>query len=207
MASTLAPRSTRAAGAVRAALPPLPGIAATDATLLRPGDAGYAQADIAHNIRTRLDPALRAMCRTPVGVAQMVDWVRDKGLSFAVRCGGHSYEGFSQSRDVVIDVRPLAAARVDRAARVLTIGAGASLGLAYKAVARHGLALAAGSCPTVGIAGHTLGGGYGLLARPLGLTADNLLGLTLVNAEGRVVEVDAAREPAPDHAGVEGRPR
>lgn len=184
-----------ARGAVAAGLPPLPAIAPGDATLLRPGDPGYAEADIAHNIRTRLDPALRAMCRTPAGVAQMVDWVRDKGLSFAVRCGGHSYEGFSQSRDVVIDVRPMAAARVDRGARVLTIGSGASLGAAYQAVARQGLALAAGSCPTVGIAGHTLGGGYGLLARPLGLTADNLLGLTLVNAEGRVVEVDAAREP------------
>ncbi|MBN8993946.1 MAG: FAD-binding oxidoreductase [Rhizobiales bacterium] len=186
------PRGAAAAGVD---LPPLPEIASADATLLRPGDAGYAKYDVAHNIRTRLDPALRALCRTPAGVAQMVDWVRENDLPFAVRCGGHSYEGFSQSASVVIDVRPMAAARVDRAARVLTIGAGASLGAAYQAVARQGLAFAAGSCPTVGISGHTLGGGYGLLARPLGLTADNLLGLTLVDAHGRMVEVDAAREP------------
>ena len=171
------PRGAAAAGVD---LPPLPEIASADATLLRPGDAGYAKYDVAHNIRTRLDPALRALCRTPAGVAQMVDWVRENDLPFAVRCGGHSYEGFSQSASVVIDVRPMAAARVDRAARVLTIGAGASLGAAYQAVARQGLAFAAG---------------YGLLARPLGLTADNLLGLTLVDAHGRMVEVDAAREP------------
>jgi FAD/FMN-containing dehydrogenase len=78
---------------------------------------------------------------------------------------------------------------------MLTIGAGAALGAAYTAVATHGLALAAGSCPTVGISGHTLGGGYGLLARPFGLTADNLAGLTLVDALGGIVEVDATHEP------------
>lgn len=184
-----------AAAAPPLALPALPKIAAADATLLLPGDAAYARYDVAHNLRTILRPALRALCRTPSGVAQMVDWVRENNLPLALRCGGHSYEGFSQSAGVVIDLRPMTAAHVDRGARTLAIGAGASLGAAYKTVAAQGLALAAGSCPTVGLSGHTLGGGYGLLARPLGLTADNLLGLTMVNAEGRVVEVDAAREP------------
>jgi FAD/FMN-containing dehydrogenase len=186
-------RGGAAAGPV--ALPPLPRIDPADAILLVPGDAAYARYDVAHNLRTKLDPALRALCRTPAGVARMVEWVRDRNLPFAVRCGGHSYEGFSQSRSVVIDLRPMAEARVDKAARVLTIGSGASLGAAYQAVAKRGLALAAGSCPTVGISGHTLGGGYGLLARPFGLTADNLLGVTLVDAGGRAVEADASREP------------
>jgi FAD/FMN-containing dehydrogenase len=176
-------------------LPPLPQVPAGDVTLLIPGSAGYARYAVSHNLRTRLAPALRAFCRTPAGVARMVDWARDKNLPFAVRCGGHSYEGFSESTGIVIDLRPMAATRVDKAGRMLTIGAGASLGAAYKAAAGHGLALAAGSCPTVGISGHTLGGGYGLLARPLGLTADNLAGLTLVNATGGIMEVDAAREP------------
>jgi FAD/FMN-containing dehydrogenase len=184
-----------AAAATGPTLPPLPRIAASDATLLVPGSADYARYDVSHNLRTRVEPALRAMCRTPAGVAQMVEWVREKNLPFAVRCGGHSYEGFSQSAGAVIDLRPMAEARVDKAAKVLTIGAGTSLGAAYQAVAKRGLALAAGSCPTVGISGHTLGGGYGLLARPLGLTADNLLDVTLVDAEGRVVEADASHEP------------
>jgi len=185
----------RATAAPSPLLPPLPKVPADDATLLLPGSADYARYEVSHNLRTRLVPAVRALCRTPAGVAQMVDWVRDNNLPFAVRCGGHSYEGFSESTGVVIDLRPMAGARVDRAGRVLAIGAGASLGAAYRAVARQGLAFAAGSCPTVGISGHTLGGGYGLLARPLGLTADNLLGLTLVDAGGRLVEADAAHEP------------
>jgi FAD/FMN-containing dehydrogenase len=198
-AAAAAPAILLAGGRARAApatvLPPLPKVSAGDATLLLPGSADYARYEVSHNLRTRLMPALRALCRTPAGVAAMVDWVRDNDLPFAVRCGGHSYEGFSESTGVVIDLRPMAAARVDRAGRMLTIGAGASLGAAYRAVARQGLAFAAGSCPTVGISGHTLGGGYGLLARPLGLTADNLLGLTLVDADGRLAEVDAAHEP------------
>jgi FAD/FMN-containing dehydrogenase len=197
-AATL-PAIVFARGSAKAAapvtLPPLPKVPPADATLLLPGSADYARYEVSHNLRTRRMPALRALCRTPAGVAAMVDWVRDNNLPFAVRCGGHSYEGFSESTGIVIDLRPMAAARIDKAGRTLTIGAGASLGAAYKAVARQGLALAAGSCPTVGISGHTLGGGYGLLARPLGLTADNLLGLTLVNASGGVVEVDATHEP------------
>jgi FAD/FMN-containing dehydrogenase len=135
----------RARAAAPVVLPPLPKVPAGDATLLLPGSADYARYEVSHNLRTRLAPALRALCRTPAGVAQMVEWVRDRNLPFAVRCGGHSYEGFSESTGVVIDLRPMAAARVDRAGRMLTIGAGASLGAAYRAVATHGLALASGS--------------------------------------------------------------
>jgi FAD/FMN-containing dehydrogenase len=80
-----------------------------------------------------------------------VSWVRENQLSFAVRCGGHSYEGFSQSADVVIDLRGLAAINVDTHANLVTVGSGASLYHIYQAVAAKGLALQAGSCPTVGV--------------------------------------------------------
>jgi FAD/FMN-containing dehydrogenase len=59
----------------------------------------------AFNLRTALAPALRALCKSEAAVAAMVDWVRDQNVPFAIRCGGHSFEGFSQSRQVVIDVR------------------------------------------------------------------------------------------------------
>ena len=125
----------------------------------------------------------------------MVDWVRENQLSFAVRCGGHSYEGFSQSAEVVIDLRGLAAIDVDSHANLVTVGAGASLYHIYQAVAAKGLALQAGSCPTVGVSGHILGGGHGLLARSHGLTCDSMQQVTMVDAQSRVLTANETTEP------------
>ena len=77
----------------------------------------------------------------------------------------------------------------------MTVGAGASLGAIYKAVWPHNLAFAAGSCPTVGISGHALGGGYGNLARPFGLTCDNLLSVDLVDPQGHQLHADTQQNP------------
>ncbi len=181
--------------AAPAPLPPLPDLPASDVLFLRPSDAKYADYLPAANKVRQLSPALRAVCKTEHAVAVMVDWVRHNGLSFAVRCGGHSYEGFSHSRDVVIDLRGLAAISVDKAAGTVTVGSGVSLFHIYQALAAQGLALQAGSCPTVGISGHILGGGHGLLARSHGLTCDSLHQLTLVDAQSRTLQVDATSEP------------
>jgi FAD/FMN-containing dehydrogenase len=181
-------------------LPPLPNLPASDVTFLRPSDPHYGDFLAAANTRTQLSPALRAVCKTGSAVAAMVDWVRSKALSFAVRCGGHSYEGFSQSKDVVIDVRGMAGITVDKASSLVTIGSGASLYHIYQALAGQGLALQAGSCATVGISGHILGGGHGLLARSHGLTCDSIEQVTMVDSQGRLLEVSASSEPDLDWA-------
>ena len=173
-------------------LPPLPSLPASDVLFLRPSDAHYADYLLAANARRQLSPALRAVCKTEHAVSVMVDWVRSNNLSFAVRCGGHSYEGFSQSRNVVIDLRGLnPPPAIDKTAGTVTVGAGADLFQIYQALAAKGLALQAGSCPTVGISGHILGGGHGLLARSHGLTCDSLRQLTLVDAQAHVLQVNA----------------
>lgn len=172
-------------------LPPLPTLSSGDALLLRPSDANYADYQAAFNLRTALKPQLRALCKTPKAVGVMVDWCRTNDLPFAVRCGGHSYEGFSQSANVVIDMRLMNTIAVDPKANTATVGAGASLGGLYRAIAAHGLAFTGGSCPTVGISGHLLGGGYGYLARPYGLACDSLLSVDLVNSDGRQLRADA----------------
>ena len=77
-----------------AALPPFPNLPPGEALLLTPADPQYADYLPAANLRTQLAPALRAVCKTENAVAVMTDWVRSNSLSFAVRCGGHSYEGF-----------------------------------------------------------------------------------------------------------------
>jgi FAD/FMN-containing dehydrogenase len=177
------------------ALPPLPSLPASDALLLRPADAAYAKYLPSINLRKQLRPALRAVCKTEHAVAVMVDWVRTNQLNFAVRCGGHSYEGFSQSADVVIDVRGLKQIAIDKPAGVVTVGSGVSLYELYKALAAQGLAVQAGSCPTVGVSGHLTGGGHGLLARSHGLTCDTLKQVTLIDSQARTLHANAASEP------------
>jgi hypothetical protein len=174
-----------------AQLPALPNLPSTDALLLRPGDAQFAPYQTAFNTRTMLTPQLRALCKTANAVSVMVDWCRSNNLAFAMRCGGHSYEGFSQSSSVVIDTRLLNAITVDKASKTATVGAGASLGQLYQAIAPAGFAFPGGSCPTVGVSGHVLGGGYGYLARPYGLACDNMLSIDLVNPQGQQIHADA----------------
>ena len=177
--------------AAMAQLPALPNLPSTDALLLRPGDAHFADYQMSFNTRTALTPQLRALCKTAGAVGVMVDWCRSNNLPFALRSGGHSYEGFSQSSSVVIDTRLLSAITVDKATKTATVGAGASLGQVYKAIAARGLAFPGGSCPTVGVSGHVLGGGYGYLARPYGLACDNVLSIDLVNTQGQQIHADA----------------
>jgi FAD/FMN-containing dehydrogenase len=190
-ASAISAPAVLLARRAKAQLPPLPDLPASDALLLRAGDGQFAQYQPAFNTRTMLTPQLRALCKNARAVGVMVDWCRSNDLDFAVRCGGHSYEGFSQSSSVVIDTRWINSIAVDAATRTATVGAGASLGELYKAIAPHGFAFPGGSCPTVGVSGHALGGGYGYLARPFGLACDNLLSAELVNAQGQLVQADA----------------
>ena len=174
-----------------AALPPLPNLPASEALLLRPGDSQFAQYERAFNARTQLTPQLRAMCKNARAVGVMIDWCRSDNIPFAVRCGGHSYEGLSQSASVVIDTRLINSITVDATTKTATVGAGACLGQLYQAIAPRGFAFPGGSCPTVGVSGHLLGGGYGYLARPFGLACDNVLSIDLVDPQGKQVHADA----------------
>src|SRR2546421_6918951 len=85
--------------------------------------------------------------------------------------------------------------RVNRRARTATVGAGAQLIDVYAALARQGVTIPAGSCPSVGIAGVTLGGGMGLAARAFGMTADNILAAEIVTADGRIRQVNSRTDP------------
>jgi hypothetical protein len=174
-----------------AQLPPLPNLSTTDALLLLPGDSQFANYQTSFNTRTERTPSLRALCKTANAVSVMVKWCRDNNLPFAVRCGGHSYEGFSQSSSIVIDTRLISAVSVNQQAKTATVGGGSSLGQVYKTIAPLGFAFPGGSCPTVGVSGHLLGGGYGYLARPYGLACDNLLSLDLIDAQGQRIHVSA----------------
>lgn len=136
-------------------------------------------------------PRLRALCKTPEAVSELVQWARTHSIPFGLRSGGHCFEGYSQNDDLVIDVRRMNQVRFDAAAQTVTVGAGAVLGQVYNVLGKYGNALPAGWCQTVGIAGLTLGGGIGYLARTHGLTCDSLLSLELIDPQGRRLDVDA----------------
>lgn len=164
--------------------------------LLRPGDDMYAPATVINATRyMKALPAGIAVCRSPQDAATCVVWARATGVPFAVRSGGHSYAGYSTSNGLVIDVRGMQQVTVDRAAGTVVVAAGVNNAEVGAALAPHGLYFPGGRCPTVGVAGLTLGGGWGFSCRHLGMTCDSLLETELVTARGEIITASEHEHP------------
>jgi FAD/FMN-containing dehydrogenase len=153
------------------------------------------QFDISFNKRMQLTPRVRVVASSAAAVSATILWATSNGLNFAIRSGGHSYEGFSQSPDLVIDVRGMKAIKLAGDKKSVSIGSGAQLGSVYDALASNHLAIPAGSCFPVGVAGHSLGGGFGLLGRPFGLACDSILSMEVVDATGKILTASAQENP------------
>jgi FAD/FMN-containing dehydrogenase len=114
----------------------------------------------------------------------------------AIRGGGHNIAGNAMCDDgIVIDLSRMAAAEVDATARRVSVGSGATLGDLDAATQAHGLATPVGINSTTGVAGLTLGGGFGWLSRKYGMTVDNLESAEVVTAAGEVVRASALEHP------------
>jgi len=162
--------------------------------LVRPTDGAYDAARVLYNTRfDGLRPQAIARCASVADVQACVAFSRHYGVAIAPRSGGHSYGGWSSGPGLVVDVGGLSS--IDVRADVVVIGAGARLADAYAAVGAQGRGIAAGSCPTVGIAGLTLGGGLGVLSRAWGLTCDSVTSVDIVTADGTARTCDAQRDP------------
>jgi FAD/FMN-containing dehydrogenase len=135
-------------------------------------------------------PLAIVMAADESDVAQAITFARDTGLPFVARSGGHSFAGYSTCPGIVIDVRALNTVRVDRSRARATVGAGMTNLPLYEALWPERMAVPAGTCPTVGITGLALGGGFGRLSPLHGLASDNLLGVRVVGADGKVVIAD-----------------
>jgi FAD/FMN-containing dehydrogenase len=129
-------------------------------------------------------------------VAYVVSLAHKAGLELAVRGGGHSQAGHGASEGgIVLDLAELDALEIDAGSCIVRAAGGLTAGTVTGAVAPDGLAVGFGDTASVGIGGLTLGGGVGYLVRKHGLTIDHLLGAEVVTADGRVLEVDAERDP------------
>src|SRR4029450_6257156 len=154
-----------------------------------PGSPAYDASRRPFNARFHgLAPAAIVSCATPRDASEAISFARRHGLEVAMRSGGHSFAGHSSTRGGVIDVGPMRSVAVS--GDLAVVGAGARLGEVYDALQDHGLAIPGGTCPTVGVAGLTLGGGLGILGRKYGATSDRLMGAEIVLADGSILWCD-----------------
>ncbi|MFI6320360.1 FAD-binding oxidoreductase [Nonomuraea sp. NPDC050556] len=159
-------------------------------TLVRPGEATYdASRRLFNPAFDRVRPSAVAYCATPADVSTCLTFARKNRVGITARSGGHSYAGWSTGTGLVIDVSRLNA--VSHSGGRAVVGAGSKLIDVYDKLGRQGVSIPAGSCPSVGVGGLTLGGGIGVVSRKYGLTCDALESIQVVTADGRVLTCDA----------------
>jgi FAD/FMN-containing dehydrogenase len=164
--------------------------------LLEPGDDGYDEARTVWNGMIDKEPALVAQCTGAADVMAAVNVARDRDLPLAVKGGGHNVAGNAVCDDgLVIDLSPMDGVRVDPASKTARVQGGATMADLDHETQAHGLAVPGGIISTTGVAGLTLGGGWGRLARKHGLTIDNLRSADVVTADGELVRASAAENP------------
>jgi FAD/FMN-containing dehydrogenase len=164
--------------------------------IVLPTDANYDRARQVWNGAVDKRPAAVAFCLRVADVVEALGFARSAGLPVAVRSGGHNVAGKSLVDDgLVIDLSRMKQRVVDDQRRTCWAEAGLTLAEFDAATQTCGLATTMGVNGTTGIAGLTLGGGFGKLGRRLGLACDNLVSAEVVTADGRVLRASENENP------------
>ena len=164
--------------------------------LLLAKETGYDQARRVWNGAFDRYPALIARCANSADVAQAVSFARAHGLLTAVKGGGHSITGQSScDGGIMIDLGLMKDIQIDKAKRIAKAQGGVLLGELDASMQNHGLVTTLGTAADTGIAGLTLGGGQGRLARTHGLSCDNVRAFEIVTADGKILQVSAQQNP------------
>ena len=164
--------------------------------VLTAASAEYDEARSVWNGMIDRRPALIARCRDAGDVQRAVRFSREHGLLAAVRSGGHHIAGNAVWDDVLtIDLSAMKAVVVDTESRTAHVGPGATLGDLDAATLPLGLAVPVGINSTTGVAGLTLGGGFGWLSRKYGMTVDRLRSVEIVTADGELVTASEEQNP------------
>ena len=158
-----------------------------EAPVLQPGDAGFGDATAIWNGMVTSRPAVVVQ---PVSVEEVrvaIAFARANGILLSIKGGGHNVAGTSLADGgLTLDMARLRWVEVDAKRRIARVGPGCRLGDVDRATQSHGLATVLGFISLTGVAGLTLGGGFGYLSRQFGWTVDNLEEVEIVTAEGQL---------------------
>jgi FAD binding domain-containing protein/berberine-like enzyme len=164
--------------------------------LLRPGDQGWHDAVAIWNGMAAKIPALVLQPTSAHDVAAAVGFARDNGLLLSVKGGGHNIAGTSIAEGgLTLDMSRMREVIVDPQAKLVHVGPGCLLGEVDQATQAHGLATVLGFVSETGVAGLTLGGGWGYLTRRFGWTVDNLAEVEMVTADGQLRTANHDQHP------------
>jgi FAD/FMN-containing dehydrogenase len=164
--------------------------------VLTAGEDGYDAARSIWNGMIDRRPGVIVRCAGAADVRTAVDFARAAGAVLAVRGGGHNIAGSAVcDGGVMIDLSPMKSVRVDPLARTARVEPGVTLGEFDRETQAFGLTTPTGINSTTGIAGLTLGGGFGWTSRTFGLTSDNLVSADVVTADGALVRANATENP------------
>lgn len=164
--------------------------------MLFPEDQGYEEARKVWNGMIDRRPAVILQCADDDDVALAIGCGRESGADISIRGAGHNIGGSAVCEGgVMIDLSTMKNTRVDAGKKRVQADPGLTLGEFDKATQEHGLATTMGINSTTGIAGLTLGGGFGWLTRKYGMTIDNLISADVVTADGKKLRADAKENP------------
>ena len=164
--------------------------------VLRPGDEGYDGAREVWNAMIEKHPAVITRCTGPADVITSVNVAREHDMPIGVKGNGHNVAGNAVCDDgLTIDCSGMTAVRVDASAQRARVEPGATLADVDHETQAFGLATPLGFVSETGIAGLTLGGGFGYLSRTYGMTVDNLRSVDIVTADGELLHASAEENP------------
>ncbi|MGE5681786.1 MAG: FAD-binding oxidoreductase [Bacillota bacterium] len=159
--------------------------------VLAPGDSGYDESQSVWNAMINRKPALVVRCLGTSDVIASVKFARENNLLLCIKGGGHNIAGLAVADGaLMLDMSLMRGVWVDPQNKIAHAQAGCLLGDVDRETQIHGLAAVLGFVSQTGIAGLTLGGGFGYLTRRFGWTADNLTGMDVVTSDGKLVRAD-----------------
>jgi len=159
--------------------------------LLAPGDPGYDDARLIWNAMIDRRPGAIARCLGVADILASVQFARERHLALSIKGGGHNISGLAVCEGgLMIDLSLMRGVFVDPSARVAHVQPGCLLGDVDRETQVHGLAAVLGFVSNTGVAGLTVGGGFGYLTRRFGWSSDNVLSLDVVTADGRLVRAN-----------------
>ncbi|MGE5497076.1 MAG: FAD-binding oxidoreductase, partial [Syntrophothermus sp.] len=156
--------------------------------VIMPGEQQYEESRTLWNGMIDRKPTAAVRCLGTADIIACVQFARDNGLLLCIKAGGHNIGGLAAAdKALMLDLSLMRGVWVDEAKRIAHAQAGCLLGDIDRETQIHGLAAVLGFVSQTGAAGLTLGGGFGYLTRRWGWTADNVSGMDVVTAEGRLV--------------------